>query len=117
MNARTTLLLSVEAVAEMLSLGERTVWRWSKNGRMPKAIKIGGRRLFRSAEIHRWVGAGCPMVDGNGDNYSVATGFCTHCVGALFEGTDHVCLGRECDHCGVMVQPGKAHYCPNITLR
>ena len=57
------LLLSVADVARLLGgVGERTVWRWADSGRMPRPLRVGGRRLWRRHEIQRWVEAGCPKI-------------------------------------------------------
>jgi len=57
-------LLTTAEVAKMLSLGERTVWRWSRSGVMPSPVKLGaGRRpsvRYRRSEIVEWMEAGCP---------------------------------------------------------
>jgi prophage regulatory protein len=57
------LLRSAEA-ARMLSIGTRTLWRWSRSGKMPRPIKIAdGTVRFRTAELREWIEAGCPRVD------------------------------------------------------
>lgn len=60
-------LLTSEQVAKLCNLGARTVWRWSRSGRMPAPLKIGGGLRgavrFRRAEILAWIEAGCPRVD------------------------------------------------------
>jgi prophage regulatory protein len=56
------LLRSVEA-ARMLSIGTRTLWRWSRSGKMPRPVKIAdGTVRFRTAELKEWIAAGCPHV-------------------------------------------------------
>ena len=60
------LLLRYEQVAEMLNAGQRSVWRWSRSGRMPAPVRIGGSNAvrFRRQEIEDWIAAGCPRVRG-----------------------------------------------------
>ena len=59
-------LLTTAEVAKMLSIGERTVWRWSHSGIMPAPIKLGtGLRpsvRYRRSEIVEWMEAGCPIA-------------------------------------------------------
>lgn len=40
------ILLTVHEVAGMLSVGERTVWRWAASGVIPRPVKQG-RKLAR----------------------------------------------------------------------
>jgi excisionase family DNA binding protein len=54
------LLLPVEDVARLLSVKPRTVWKWAACGRVPRPVKIGGRTLWRRAELEEWVEGGCP---------------------------------------------------------
>jgi len=60
-------LLTTAAAAELLSIGERTLWRWSRSGIAPAPIKIGGGPRaavrFRRRELVEWLEAGCPRVD------------------------------------------------------
>jgi len=57
-------LLTTSQVAKLINAGERTVWRWSRSGRMPAPVRIGGAVRFRRQEILEWIGNGCPRVDG-----------------------------------------------------
>ena len=54
------LLLDVKGVSWITSLSERSIWRGVDVGRVPKPLKVGGRRLWRRSDIERWVAAGCP---------------------------------------------------------
>lgn len=57
-------LLTTKQVAELVSAGERTVWRWSRSGIMPAPVKIGASTVrFRRSEITAWIEARCPRVD------------------------------------------------------
>jgi excisionase family DNA binding protein len=56
-------LLKSTEVAQMLSIGTRTLWRWSRSGKMPRPIRIAdGTVRFRRTEILEWIAAGCPHV-------------------------------------------------------
>ncbi|MHC4406130.1 MAG: helix-turn-helix transcriptional regulator [Planctomycetota bacterium] len=49
-------LLTTRQVAEMLSVGERSVWRWSHSGRMPAPVRVGNNAVrFRRREIENWI--------------------------------------------------------------
>lgn len=56
------LLLSAKAVASLLSIAPRSVWRLRSAGKMPRPVRLGGRVLWRRADIEKWVGDGCPVV-------------------------------------------------------
>lgn len=62
-------LLTTKQAAEFLSIGERTLWRWSRSGICPAPVKIGiGTRpavRFRRSDLTEWLDAGCPRVDAN----------------------------------------------------
>lgn len=50
-----------EAGGEALEGVGRTLWQMENDGRMPAAIRIGGRAVRWSyEELHAWVNAGCP---------------------------------------------------------
>jgi len=55
-------LLNIRAVAQMLDLGERTVWRMADSGVLPKPLKVGSRRKWRRRELLAWLDNGCPAV-------------------------------------------------------
>lgn len=52
--------LSAKALATMLSLSPRTVWRLRAQGALPKPLKIGGAIRWRSSDIVLWQEKGCP---------------------------------------------------------
>jgi len=54
------LLIGVAEVGRITSLAPRTVWRHVSAGRLPRPLKVGGRRLWRREAIVRWIEAGCP---------------------------------------------------------
>ena len=64
----TAELLTTRQAAELLSIGERTLWRWSRSGICPRPVQIGnGLRpavRYRRTELEQWVADGCPRVDG-----------------------------------------------------
>jgi len=55
-------LLAVDAkrLALMLSCGVRTVRTHDAAGKLPAPIRVGGRVLWRVAEIRAWLDAGAP---------------------------------------------------------
>lgn len=36
-------------------LSRKTRWRLRRAGRFPEPLTIGGRKLYRAADIHRWL--------------------------------------------------------------
>jgi len=60
-------LLTTAEAAELLSIGERTLWGWSRSGICPRPIQIGkGLRpaiRYRRAELVQWCADGCPPID------------------------------------------------------
>ena len=56
-------LLTTKQAAALCSVGERTLWRWSRSGIAPAPVKIGGSAVrFKRAEIIEWIDAGCPRI-------------------------------------------------------
>ena len=53
-------LITVVAVADMLSLTKRSLWRYRNNGLMPKEVRVGGSCRWRLSDIERWIALGCP---------------------------------------------------------
>jgi excisionase family DNA binding protein len=53
-------LLSVKAVADILSVSRRTVHRLNSAGKLPKSIRINGSVRWRESDIVEWIGMGCP---------------------------------------------------------
>jgi excisionase family DNA binding protein len=56
------LLIDVREVANLTSLGDRTVWRLAQSGRLPLPLKVGGRRLWSRLAIEKWIQSGCPRT-------------------------------------------------------
>src|SRR5262245_13713319 len=54
------LLVSAAVAGPMCGRSPASWWRDHAAGRIPRPIKIGGSTLWRSAELRRWVEAGCP---------------------------------------------------------
>ena len=53
----------VPVVAAILGIAEVTIWKWHKEERLPKPIRLGIRRgitRWRLEEIRRWIAADCP---------------------------------------------------------
>lgn len=57
-------LLRSADVAKLVNAGERSIWRWSRSGRMPRPVRIGAAVRFRRSEILAWLEGGCKPVDG-----------------------------------------------------
>jgi prophage regulatory protein len=55
-------LLDVRAVAGLLGVSGRHVYRLADSGRMPRPMKLGGAVRWDRDEIRRWIDAGCPVV-------------------------------------------------------
>jgi prophage regulatory protein len=37
-------------------MSDTTIWRWERNGKFPKSIKLsGGAIAWREADIERWI--------------------------------------------------------------
>ena len=53
-------LITVEVVAEMLSLNKRSIWRYRNEGLMPQQIRVGGTVRWRLSDIEKWIALGCP---------------------------------------------------------
>lgn len=53
-------LLSSKELAEFLGVAESTIQRHHVSGKLPPAVKLGHRRMWRAAEIRDWIRAGCP---------------------------------------------------------
>lgn len=57
-------LLTTAEAARLCSVGERTLWRWSRNGLAPAPLKIGGSAVrYRRSEYLAWIEGGCPRIE------------------------------------------------------
>jgi excisionase family DNA binding protein len=54
------LVYDTAELGQLLRLSARTVRRHAAAGKIPRAVRIGGSKRFRAAEIHNWIDAGCP---------------------------------------------------------
>lgn len=55
-------LLDVGAVAAMLGVSGRHVYRLADSGRMPRPIRLGGAVRWDRDTIERWITDGCQAV-------------------------------------------------------
>jgi predicted DNA-binding transcriptional regulator AlpA len=56
-------LLTTKQAAELISCGERTLWRWSRSGIAPAPVRIAGTVRYDRATYLAWIRAGCPRCD------------------------------------------------------
>ena len=54
------LLIDARAVGAMLGVNEMTVWRYDREGTLPRSVEVGGERRSRRKEIKRRCDQGCP---------------------------------------------------------
>ena len=57
------LVVDARRLARLLCAGIRTVRTWDAAGKLPAPIRIGGRVVWRVAEIRAWLAAGAPNRD------------------------------------------------------
>lgn len=49
-------ILDVADLARMFSRSERTIWKWTKDGKLPKGTKISHKsHYWRRSEIEQWI--------------------------------------------------------------
>ena len=61
------LLVRAEDAARLLALSRRAFERLCADGRLPKSIRLGGRRrLWRYSDLAAFVDAGGRVIDGEG---------------------------------------------------
>lgn len=41
-------------------ISRQTLHVWNTTGRIPRPAKVGGKNLWRRAELEEWAAAGCP---------------------------------------------------------
>ena len=60
-------LLKTKQAAQLLNVGERTLWRWSRSGNAPRPVKIGESKgaavRYRKSEVLDWIDGGCQRVE------------------------------------------------------
>ena len=56
-------LLTAPQAAELLGIGQRTLSRWSSEGKAPQPLKLTpgqrGALRYRRADLAAWIAAGC----------------------------------------------------------
>lgn len=63
MIADEAVLLNVRQVAGMTGLGQRTVWKLSAAGRMPRPVRIGRAVRWRRDDLIDWIENECHLVE------------------------------------------------------
>ena len=58
----TSELVSAKALAKMLAVGERTIWRLRDGGKLPEPLRLGGAVRWRRSDILAWLEGGCRPV-------------------------------------------------------
>ena len=53
-------LISAEDAARMTGCQRRSWFRYVASGKAPKAIRLGGKVLWRRSDLVAWIEAGCP---------------------------------------------------------
>lgn len=54
------LLIDTRAVAELLNVSQKTVYKRDRDEAMPKPLRIGRAKRWGAEEIKAWVDEGCP---------------------------------------------------------
>jgi predicted DNA-binding transcriptional regulator AlpA len=49
------LLISAREVADMYGVSIPTIWRWNKDGVIPKGKKLGGKVLWNRPQVERHI--------------------------------------------------------------
>lgn len=57
-------LLDVHAVAGMLGVSSRHVWRLADRGAMPPAVRLGGSVRWSRRLLEQWIAGGCEPLRG-----------------------------------------------------
>jgi len=53
-------LVSAEVAAQVLGISAKLFWRLDREGRVPRPVKFGTRKLWSIKDIDEWIGKGCP---------------------------------------------------------
>jgi len=56
----SALLVGAAEAAALCGVSRSTWWALHSSGRVPLPVRLGGRTLWRRAELEEWVAAGCP---------------------------------------------------------
>jgi predicted DNA-binding transcriptional regulator AlpA len=59
-----SLLVDADAVARMLNISPRTVWRLLSAGKLIEPVRVGGNTRWRVDELRQWIADGCPPPNG-----------------------------------------------------
>jgi predicted DNA-binding transcriptional regulator AlpA len=54
------LLLPAQEAAALCAVGEASWWRYQSAAKVPAPVKLGGRTLWRRADLELWIELGCP---------------------------------------------------------
>jgi predicted DNA-binding transcriptional regulator AlpA len=54
------LLIGAKEAGQLCNRSPASWWRDHASGRVPAPVKLGGKTLWRRAELERWIEAGCP---------------------------------------------------------
>jgi len=57
---RSSAMLDVSAVADLLSCSTRHVYRLADAGRMPRPVKLGSLVRWSRVAVEAWIAEGCP---------------------------------------------------------
>jgi len=57
------LLLSIEQAGRLLNLPRRTLYALMHRGALPPSYKLGGKRVFRRADLITWIELGMPCLE------------------------------------------------------
>jgi predicted DNA-binding transcriptional regulator AlpA len=55
-------LIAADALARLLDISTRGLWRLRSAGKLPKPVRLGGSVRWRLDEIRKWISDGCPAV-------------------------------------------------------
>lgn len=58
--SEASLMMNAKALAAMLGISLRQVWRLNSTGKLPKPVRLGGSVRWRRDEIIAWLGQNCP---------------------------------------------------------
>jgi len=58
-------LMTLNQLAQLLQVSQRTAWGWAHDGTAPPPLAIGrGTVRYSRASYLAWIANGCPRVDG-----------------------------------------------------
>jgi predicted DNA-binding transcriptional regulator AlpA len=58
--SEVSLMMSARAIAAMLGVSIRQVWRLNATGKLPRPIRLGGSVKWKKTEIMKWFDNDCP---------------------------------------------------------